>query len=146
MRSAVTIRVKGAEEAAGKLRAYELRKRGALGKAVALTLLQGEGRMRRMLSQPGRGRTYTRGSVTHRASAPGDPPATDTGVYKTSWRRRTTALGSATPGGDLYTEQERGPWLEYGTARMAARPHAGPVAEQMADDFRGHVVTAMRGL
>ena len=138
--SSTTIRVKGAEEARRALGAAEGRARTAVGRAVVKTLIQGEAHMKRLLSQPGRGRLYG----AHRASAPGQPPAVDTGTYRASWRHRFGGIGSASPTGDVYTEQERGPWLEFGTARMAARPHAGPVSERMAEDFRDNTVEALR--
>lgn len=140
MRKGFTIRVDGVDQAVKDLAAHELRKRGALSMAVAKTLLQGEAHMKQMLSQPGRGRVYGR----HRASAPGDPPAPDFGQYRASWRHRTNGLGGVKPGGDLYTEQERAPHLERGTRRMGARPHAGPVAEAMRDDFRRNSTEALR--
>lgn len=143
MADGVTIRVEGATEAAASIARYELRKRGALGRAVGKTLVQGQSHMRRTLSQPGRGRLYARGTVTHRASAPGQAPAVDTGQYRASWRHRSQGIGSANPGGALYTEQRRAPFLERGTRTMAARPHAGPVAEMMARDFRRNSVGAL---
>jgi hypothetical protein len=56
-------------------------------------------RIRVILSQPGSGRTYARRGVVHAASAPGEPPATDTGKYKTSWDWRIdgSVLSVGTP-------------------------------------------------
>lgn len=74
------------------------------------------------------GRTYTRGGVTHTASAPGGPPAIDTGklmnaiaVYRPGAFRRQIHTG----------DTEYAPMLEFGTRKMAARPFMGPMAEEL---------------
>ena len=36
------------------------------------------------------------------------------------------------------------PYLEYGTSRMAPRPHAGPTAEWMAGRFVHHATEALK--
>lgn len=82
--------------------------------------------IKQTLSRPGRGRLYRgrRGRGDHQASAPGDPPAVDTGQYRSSWSWR---IG---PGYvEVGTNQERGPALEFGSSRMAARPHVRPTVQ-----------------
>lgn len=72
---------------------------------------------KRSLAQGGKGRQYGR----HRASAPGDPPATDTG-------RLVTSIGNelATDEKGLHarvgTNVKYALFLELGTRRMAPRP------------------------
>lgn len=85
----------------------------------------------RLLSTPGTGRVYRRGRVFHRASAPGQPPAPDTGRYRSSW---TFQVGEDSDGPyvDVGTNDKRGPWFEFGTRRMQARPHARVAANRMA--------------
>lgn len=86
------------------------------------------GHVQRKLSEPGSGRVYHRGSVEHRASAPGEPPAVDRGLYRSRWAwlvQKIAGVWQVAVG----TDDERGPWLEYGTSRMAARPHLRPVVE-----------------
>lgn len=121
------IKVEGVEEAVRDIGAAALRKRGQLVEAVALTAVQGETRMKRMLTNPS-------------PSRPGNPPGVDTGRYRSSWRHRfdANALGA-----ELYTDVEYGPYLEYGTSRMAPRPHAGPVAEQIKGIFRKNTKDAL---
>ncbi len=95
--------------------------------------------MKQTLSTPGRGRLY-RGKRApggrdyqgrfvskevaaqgHRASAPGDPPAPDTGQYRNSWSYATG------PGYvEIGTPQERGPALEFGSSTIEPRPHVRP--------------------
>lgn len=74
------------------------------------------------LSTPGRGRLYGR----HRASAPGDPPAPDTGRLRASYGFTTARTGA---GGELTvgTGDKKAKWLEFGTSRMRPRPHLRPV-------------------
>ena len=70
------------------------------------------------LSQPGHGRTYKRGEIVHRASAPGEPPATDTGI-----NRRTVGWIKTGPfrwmfgAGSIVLL-----WLERGTRFIDPRP------------------------
>lgn len=92
-------------------------------------------RIKRLLSTPGRGRVYRRPpSVLHRASAPGDPPAPDTGLYRASW---TWRLGEDARGPyvEIGTNQKRGPWFEFGTRRMAPRPHLRPTINSLRDEI-----------
>lgn len=87
--------------------------------------------IRVLLSTPGKGRTYRRPgvrgprAVIHRASAPGQPPAVDTGQLRASytWRLGRDSLGDFV---EIGTNVKTAPWLEYGTRRMAARPHLRP--------------------
>ncbi len=91
------------------------------------------------LSKPGRGNLYTtrfftrRGvtrpwgtRVPHRASAPGDPPAPDTGRLRASY---TFSTARTPVGADMVfgTGDEKAKLLEYGTSKMAPRPHLRPV-------------------
>lgn len=98
--------------------------------ALARIGVASETEIKRILSQPGRGRTYRRGTVSHRASAPGDPPAVDLGHYRASW---SWVVRKAGAGWELLvgTPSKLGPWLEYGTSRMAARPHLRILSEKL---------------
>ena len=99
-----------------------------MAKDLARRAVQVERTVKRSLHQPGRGRTYTRGGVTHRASAPGDPPATDLGrlAAATSWELGVDERGLHARVGSNYPVQL---FLEVGTRRMAARPHLRPALE-----------------
>lgn len=75
------------------------------------------------LSKPGKGRTYGR----HTASAPGDPPAVDTGRL----RQSITAL-KITPGHwRVGTNVEYAIYLEFGTRRVAPRPFFRPAVARL---------------
>lgn len=78
---------------------------------------------KRLTKQPGRGRTYQLSNPrrVHRASAPGDPFATDLGVASASIGH---AVGQDARGvfAQVGSGLKKFRWLEMGTRRMAARP------------------------
>lgn len=74
------------------------------------------------------GRIYRRGRKTHQASAPGEPPKTDTGALVRSMRvdhRPGTGRASFVVGAEYAAR------LEFGTAKMAARPFVRPAIENV---------------
>lgn len=83
--------------------------------------------MRRM-HEPGRGRIYTRGGITHQASAPGQAPAAETGDLIASIRTEVhdTAAG---PVGVVGSDLAKARPLEYGNGRVAPRPAWTPAGE-----------------
>ena len=99
------------------------------------------------LQGPGSGRTYRRGRVIHQASAPGQPPATDHGrlIGSYTWQTGTDGKG---PFVDIGTSVAYAPHLEYGTSKMAARPHFRPAIEaqvdNMANRFRERIARNIR--
>lgn len=74
---------------------------------------------------PKSGRTYSRGTVTHQASAAGQYPATDTGRLVASVRYIMQGPVDYVVG----TNVEYGPMLEFGTSKMGARPWLLPSFE-----------------
>jgi hypothetical protein len=82
-------------------------------------------------SGPKTGRVYRHGNVLHRASAPGEAPATDTGNlvnsgYAKRARRALWHVG--------YTA-EYARALEYGTPRILPRPYLRPAVEHFRQAF-----------
>src|SRR5690606_34035352 len=61
------------------------------------------------LSRPGTGRVYRRRGVVHRASAPGEPPAVDTGALRASSGLDTVGAAVRVGVGESYAEP-----LEFG--------------------------------
>lgn len=78
---------------------------------------------------PKTGRVYTRHGISHQASAPGEPPATDTGVLVNSISGDAELRGGVVLGAIRATAQYAA-WLELGTRRMAARPFLVPAVER----------------
>lgn len=77
------------------------------------------------------GRLYRRRNIEHRASAPGQAPATDTGFLLSSiYYERNTPL-SATVGSRLAYAY----YLEFGTVRIAPRPAWLPATEKNREKF-----------
>ena len=75
-----------------------------------------------------RGRRTAKNYIYHRASAPGQPPAPDTGHLRRSiqyeiYKRRHHVFGI------VGTSVPYGKWLEFGTRRMKPRPFARPALD-----------------
>ena len=91
------------------------------------------------------GRTYK----GHKASAPGETPATDTGVLINSLISR---LESATPKRAKATfgpTVEYGVYLEYGTSKMEKRPYLRPAFDKklstIESTIREYVTSKLKG-
>jgi HK97 gp10 family phage protein len=81
--------------------------------------------MKRLMSLPKSGILYRRGRVVHQASAPGQPPAVDTGTLTNS-----ISFSFENPlMARIIINAEYASYLENGTARMAARPFIEPAVE-----------------
>lgn len=101
--------------------------------------------VRLVLDTPKTGRVYRRRSVTHRASAPGEPFASDTGHALASL---TTEYDYQNLRGTVTARDPKFLYLEYGTQKMAARPVLRPalantqgvlaqaVRDELAKEFR----------
>ena len=104
-----------------------------LGKAMKQAALIVE-REAKLSMKPGTGREYKRGLKIHRASLPGRPPAPDTGAYKSSITHEVRILGKAEIQGIVGSRLIYGPWLEFGTRWMKARPHLMPALQKKIKD------------
>lgn len=94
-------------------------------------------------SGPASGAVYTRGAVTHQASAPGEYPMTDTGRLASNV---ITLLPSGSSiEGQVGTNIEYGTFLEFGTSRMAARPWLLPSFEKAKVDVSKEVKQRFEG-
>ena len=93
----------------------------------ALRVLANEGLNKWKLlihESPPTGRSYTRGTVTHVASSPGNPPRSDTASLINS-------LNVQSAGHLRYEIRDgvaHGVLMEFGTDDVEARPSAGPMA------------------
>lgn len=80
---------------------------------------------RRIARGPKTGRVYRKRGVDHRASAPGEPPATDTGRLIASGVSDGDVSGAFVRFDTVYAAP-----LEFGTARIQPRPYLVPSAEE----------------
>jgi hypothetical protein len=106
-------------------------KKAELERAMNLVALQGEAEHKVILSTPGRGRPYRRGkTVAHIASAPGDPPAPDTGRMRAATTHEVIVRGDAVIA-RVTNNAKQALMLELGTERIAPRPHLRPLLAKM---------------
>jgi phage gpG-like protein len=113
----------------------ELRPR--MGNAVLAGVLILEGAVKEELSRPGTGRVYERGETTHQASAPGQPPAVDTGRLRNSITHAGPTWQGDSVEAEVGTNVEYAAVLEYGgttgkggRVRLAPRPFMRPALER----------------
>jgi hypothetical protein len=124
----VKIEINGLKEVQDAIRAYQGDISKQLGLIVNAAALEAVSDVRRAIQGPPKtGREYPRGrDKVHRASAPGQAPATDTGtlvssIYNEDRGRNAKAIGSRLP----YAF-----YLEFGTFKMDARPSWIPAVER----------------
>ncbi len=93
---------------------------------------------------PKTGREYRRkGGIRHRASAPGQAPATDHGDLARSllFDVRYDGLGASVGTDLLY-----GGFLEEGTKKMSARPFMAPSLEKNNERIENDILEALKGV
>ena len=102
---------------------------------------------KRIQGPPKTGRIYQRGKIEHRASAPGEAPATDTGtlvssIYFTFFSRSNNAA--------MYAKiQSRLPYayyLEFGTMKIKPRPAWGPATEKARKSLNDDIGKLLKAL
>jgi hypothetical protein len=119
------LRIDGIPKAVEKdLPAAKTELRKAIGRAVGQIVDRALPEMQRMIGTQG-------------PSAPGQPPGRQSGDYRGSWDKGMHPSGL---GGYIFTPSPLAHLLEDGTARMGARPHAGPLGERMKNPY----VSAMK--
>jgi hypothetical protein len=96
--------------------------------------------IRLMQETPHTGRVYRRRGVSHQASAPGEPPAVDTGRHI---QQITTDYDPANFAGTVTFHSAYALALEVGTAKMAARPYARPALESKRHEIEEEVGKAL---
>ena len=115
-----------------------LRKEGE--KLVKETAMNIETRMKVKIQHgPKTGKIYTHGNVTHQASAPGEPPATDTGYLATAMAVEATK-DPLTKQTNVYAEYggilEQPETQEHGKSHIAPRPFMQPSFDDEEDSFK----------
>jgi len=91
------------------------------------------------------GRLYRRRGRLHRASAPGQPFASDTG---NTVQQRTIELDAGRLRATLIFRSKTAVWMEFGTRRVKPRPYArralAETASQVRDAVLGEVQSELR--
>jgi hypothetical protein len=108
--------------------APEVRKDMLLAMQGSLKLVENAAKQR-VANGPKTGRIYNRRGVEHQASAPGEPPATDTGALIASIGSDAAIVGD-TIDGYVRAKAPYAIHLELGTRKMAARPFLVPSIEE----------------
>ena len=110
-------------------------------KAVEATALEVRGDIvKRYQRGPKTGKQYTRGNVTHQASAPGEAPATDTGRLASATEYSMTGKLSA----EVSNSVIYGPMLEFGTQSIEPRPAWRPAVQEAGPKFNKRLEAALR--
>lgn len=134
------IRLEGTEELREALRNMSDDIAAKVGEVVMETAANVEAGVKLRIAQgPATGRVYTRGSVSHTASAPGEAPASDTGVLLGSIYHENKGPLSAIVGSRIAYAA----YLEFGTRRIAPRPAWVPEVEQTRPEFVNDIRAAL---
>lgn len=138
----VTIRLDGGDELQAALGKLSDKIRRQVSEAVEDTAAELQSDIVLSIQQGAKsGRVYKRGNVTHRASAPGQTPASDTGALIGSiYNEKVTDLTHSVGSRLAYSVS-----LEYGTRKMAPRPYFRPAVERMRPRFKEQVEALLRG-
>jgi len=139
----VTIRLEGSEQLQRELRRLSDDLREEAGNVVKAVAIEMQADIVKSLDNgPASGRTYRKSNPTrtHTASAPGQPPMTDTGRLANSITFDRIGDLTATVGSELIYAT----WLEYGTSRMASRPFFRPAVERMRPVYIGKLEDIIR--
>jgi phage gpG-like protein len=143
MTGTVKIEPANMQEVQAALRKYGQRARDAIGQAVQATGLEITSDIKKRIQRgPKTGRTYKRRSVVHRASAPGQAPATDTGTLANSITFRKVDDLTA----EIQSRLAYAPMLEFGTRMIAPRPSWVPAAEAARPKLQLRITTAIARL
>ena len=137
-----TITMDGGKELQAALRNMGPELQDVVGQIVEGTGLELRGDIvKRYQSGPASGRVYQKYNPrrTHRASAPGEAPMSDTGQLAGSVVYKVVSDMAV----EVSSGMPRAAWLEYGTTQMAPRPAWRPAVEEMAPLFRSRLETAI---
>lgn len=142
----VKLELSGSQEVAEALRKYGARAEAEIAKAVTATALLVDTDIKQRIQRgPKTGRVYTRAagqnlSRTHQASAPGEAPATDTGVLASSITFRQASKLTA----EVESRLAYAYYLEFGTQRIAPRPAWIPALEKIRPEFDRRIQAALQ--
>lgn len=139
----VSIRLSGADKFRAALSAMSDDVKAEVGKEVMATALEMRTDIVRSVQRgPASGRVYQKYNPrrSHRASAPGQAPMSDTGRLANSITFDKQGPLTATVGSHLAYAVH----LEYGTIKMAARPFFRPAVERIRGEFEARLEAAVK--
>ena len=142
--TSMTMELEGAEKLAVALDKLTKAAEVHVSRALSATGLELRGDIvKRYNKGPATGVVYDLSSPnrTHRASAPGEAPMTDTGRLASSVTFKEVPAKLAV---EVESKIDYAAHLEFGTRRMAARPAWVPAIEDMAPKFRKRIEGALR--
>ena len=124
------IKVKGVKKALQSLKALEKDLEEPFREVIkgGGQLIRGEA-IKSIQTGPKSGRTYEKYNPrrTHKASAPGQPPASDTGFLVNNIKRK---IDADKMGGEIASRAFYSKFLEFGTSKMLPRPFMFPALEK----------------
>ena len=117
----------------------------AVRAVVRATAMRVEGTAKERIQRPPKTgrlyRTYNKRKL-HRASAPGESPATDSGTLASRVFHEVQTGGFEA---SVFSDVDYAGYLEFGTRRMAPRPYLAPALREYADSFLRDLDLAVAG-
>lgn len=104
---------------------------GAVGQEMERVAVEVETAAKRLLSLPGSGRVYRRHGIAHQASAPGEPPAVDTGLLRASIRHEV--VDEDGPVAYVGSDVKYAIYQELGTRYIVPRPYLRPALDAVRE-------------
>lgn len=128
----IGLSITGSKELMAALSKYKDKSSAAIQDVVESTAFDVQAEAAKAIQRGSKtGRVYKRGSKTHQASAPGQAPASDTGMLAGSIQAvKLTKLTW-----QVGTMLRYGEWLEYGTRDIAERPWLRPALDKNRIEF-----------
>jgi phage gpG-like protein len=141
------LKIEGMAELQAALRKASAEAQEAVGVAVIGTAMELRGDIvKRIQGGPASGAVYTRGGVSHQASAPGEAPASDTGRLAGSITFDKTGPMSATVGSDLVYAAALEFGFDFGGGRVIdPRPAWVPAIEKITPKYIARLEKALGG-
>lgn len=137
----IRITVQNIDAVKRALTQYGAKAEDEIAKAVAATAITITNDIKKAIQSPPKtGRLYRRGNAAHRASAPGEAPATDTGALVNSIAYKQEDRLQAT----ISSRIKYAPWLEFGTRKMKPRPAWRPAVDKNKPIFQRLVEAAIK--
>ena len=140
-----SVRIEGMRELEAAMKKASADAQIKVGRAVVATGIELRGDVvKRIQRGPASGETYTRGGISHQASAPGEAPATDQGNLASSITFAKAGPMSATVGSDMVYAAALEFGHDYGGGRVIApRPAWMPAIEKIRPKYVKRVEKAL---